>query len=208
MSILSTKLDIINSCLQSIGENPETDVDSQHPSAVSARAIMNRQDKAIQMRGWWYNREFNFPLLPNTAGEIILPSNTLRCDPVDTLSPYVKRGNRLYDPVKHTFIISATVNVTMVLQLDIEDLPATAADFLMKDVTEKFYINEDGDEAKAKKLQQDALRAEVELKKEELAASDVNTRNSQISRQLRSRLNIPGGSGYSSFDDLTVPGGR
>lgn len=209
MSTISTKLDIINSCMQSIGENPVTDVDSEHPSAISARAIMLRQDKAIQMRGWWYNREFNLKLLPNTAGEVILPSNTLKCDPVNPSSPYVKRGNKLYDPVQHTYNINAPVYVYLIVQLDIEDLPASAADFLMKDATEKFYTNEDGDPDKAKKLQQDALRASVELMKEELSASDVNSRNRQVHRQLRSRLIMPGDGGFSASGDpdLTVPGG-
>ena len=186
-----TKLDVVNSCLGSIGENPVTNAESNHPSVIAVRAVFDRVTKALQSKGWWYNSEEALILSQDIDGYIILPSNTLKADPTDTTEKYIQRGTRMYDPENHTFVIGRELTVDLMVQLDIEDCPHSVADWIMKQCTYEFYRNDDGDRDKAQSLMSDAYLAEIEVKKEHLAASDVNAQNRPVSQLLMSRIKGP-----------------
>ena len=204
-----TKLDVINSCLGAIGENPVTNADSSHPSAIAARAVFDRVTKSIQSRGWWFNQEYRFTLIKNLAGEIILPSTTLKVDAVKEGRNYVQRGLRMYNARKHTFIIEHNLMVNIIIQLEIEDCPVSMADWIMKQCTYEFYRNDDGDADKTGDLKSEAFRAEIEAKKENLAASDLNAQNRPISLLMASRLRGPYGfyGIYNAGENPSIPGG-
>ncbi len=203
---MTTRLDVLNSCLGSIGENPTTNADSNHPSVIAARTVLDRVTKALQMRGWWFNKEYNLTLSPNGDGEVVLPSNTLKCDPVRESVNYIKRGNKLYDPVNHTFVLSTAVEVNITVQLNIEDCPESMGDWIMKQTTYEFYRNDDGDSDKTQDLKTEARLAEVEVKKENLAASDVNSQNRPVSLLMMQRIKGPLGT-IGGGTNPTIPGG-
>lgn len=171
---MTTRLEIINDMLASVGEQPVSSADSQHPSVISAVEVLNKVNKRVQQRKWWFNYDTGLLLAKNLAGEIILPSNTLAVDPCDTSSTLVQRGNKLYDRALHTFAIGADVYVNIVVQLEIEDLPAHAADYISAYAVHSFYLNDDGDEGKSREYEREKLRCEYELKAEHLRNSDLN----------------------------------
>ncbi len=208
MTIMTKTLDIINACLQAIGEDPVTDSTSSHPSAITARAHIARESRRIQARGWWFNHETKIKLLPNENGEIVIPSNTLKVDPSNPNIPYVQRGSRLYDPVQHTFNINAPVVCNLVLELDIEDLPETAFAYILAYSVRKFYVGDNGDPQKARDLKMDENEAWVYMKQEDLAASDVNSDTREVHQLLYARLQEPGSvNGRMHSYNPTVPGG-
>lgn len=182
---MTTKLEIINAMIGVNGEAPVSSPDSTDPSAIQASnklAIISRQ---VQSRGWWFNREPNVTLAHNAlSGEVIVPSNTLSVDPVNPASALVKRGNRLYDRKNSTFAIGASVEVNIVLQLDIEDLPETAAAYIMDKAVKDFYTDDDGDETKISRLEKRETESFMYLQRENLANQNITSLNSVMGQKL------------------------
>lgn len=180
---MTTRLEIINAMLGVNGESPVSDADSTDPAAIQASNVLSRVDRKVQSRGWWFNKE-DMTLSPNLTGEVILPQNTLSADPTDTKSQYVKRGTRLYDRENNTYNINKDVKCTVVLQLDIDDLPETAAQYISDKAVKEHYRNDDGDIPKVKELKEDEAESYAYLQREHLANEDVNIRRSQLGLRL------------------------
>ena len=199
---MTTQLEVLNHVIGVVGETPVSNVNSTHPTAQSALLTINRVSKEFQLRGWWFNREEDLTLNPNIAGEVIVPSNTLKIDPLDTSSKLVWRGNRLYDSINHTFNIGVPVRVNLNVQLLTNELPEVAAMHLMHLSAYDFYVADDGDEEKAKALLYKSQLAEAALKAQQLQMSNVNAKNRPVTAYLRAGLHQFGGS-YNP----TYPGG-
>lgn len=180
---MTTRLEIINAMLGVNGESPVSDADSNDPAAIQASNALTRIDRKVQSRGWYFNKE-DILLSPNLAGEVVLPQNTLTADPVDSNSQYVKRGTKLYDRVNNTRVIGKTVNCTVILQLDIDELPETAAAYIMDKAVKEYYEDDDGDEAKARRLETRESESYAFLQREQLANEDVNIRRSPLGLKL------------------------
>jgi len=125
-----TELRVINALLKVIGESPVNTKDLSHPDVLSAIGVWEETSASIQSIGWWFNVE-SWELAVETSGEVKLPSNTISIDTDDT--NYIKRGNRLYDLETHTYDFSAedTVDVDVLSEWSIEDLPATAYNYIL-----------------------------------------------------------------------------
>ena len=190
---MTTTLEVLNHMLNVIGESPVTDASSDHPSVLSAKVELNRVLKELQVRGWWFNTEYNLKLSPNESGQIIVPTGTLYIDPVDASSKLVRRGTKLYDPQNHTFVISTAVYVNLLLQLTIEDLPESAAMYVMHKSAYDFYVNDDGDEQKSNRLDKEVTRSWAVLQKEELKVTNLNAKNRPHVAQLTYRMKQHGG---------------
>lgn len=181
---MSRELEILNAMLAVNGEAPVSSVSSNDPSAIQARNVLNRVSTKIQARGWWFNTE-RFTLSPLAGtGEIVLPSNTLSVDPVNTYSPLVQRGKRLYDRENNTYSIGTEVVVDIILKLDIDDLPSLVADYLMDKAVGEYYVDDDGDMDKARAVQQREAESYAFMQREHLKNSDVNIRQSDIGQRL------------------------
>lgn len=180
---MTTRLEILNAMLAVNGETPVSSTDSTDPAAIQANNVLTNIDRKVQLRGWWFNKEV-MVLNDNVDGEVILPQNTLSVDPVDTRSAYVRRGTRLYDKKNNTFVISDTVKVEVVVQLDISDMPESASMYLMDKAVKEYYIDDDGDETKVRRLSEREAESYAYLQREHLANSDTNIRNSTLGLKL------------------------
>jgi len=201
---MTTTLDVLNHMLNVIGESPVSTVSSDHPSVLSALVELNRVKREMQTRGWWFNTEYNLKLTPNELGQIIIPSDTLYIDPVDGQSPLVRRGGKLYDPVNHTFVLNAPVYVNAVLLLPVEDLPESAAMYVLHKSAYDYYVNDDGDETKSNRLEKQVDRAWARLQSEELKVANINAKNRPATAQLRYRMR----QNTAGYDPRYPGGGR
>lgn len=200
---MTNTLDVLNHMLNVIGESPVSTVSSDHPSVLAAMVELNRVKREMQTRGWWFNTEYNLKLSPNELGQILVPSDTLYIDPVDAKSRLVKRGGKLYDPVQHTFVLGQPIFVNVVLLLPVEDLPESAAMYVMHKSAYDFYVNDDGDETKSNRLEKQVDRAWARLQQEELRVLNLNALNRPQVAHLRHRMRQAG----ISYDPR-YPGGR
>ena len=130
MATLTTELAAINTMLSIIGEAPVNTVENTGlVDAKLARQILTETNRLVQMDGWSWNRDDNYPLVPAypQPGRIYVPENTLKVDPVDRSRKLAQRGVALYDRENHTFDFSETVYVNLTLLLDFEVLPRRPA---------------------------------------------------------------------------------
>lgn len=184
---MTTSLEILNHCLSVLGEAPQSSYESTHPSALTSRVVIDGESKELQSRGWWFNKEYSLSLSPDISGEIILPSDTLEVIPLKDKGNLVRRNGKLYDPINHTYTIGAAVIVDITLLLDIEDLPEMAANYVKHKSAYKLYVNDDGDEQKARRLDRDQAEARAKLMSAELKQLNINSNNRTITAQLLSR---------------------
>lgn len=123
---LTTKLDAVNKCLESVWETPVSSLDVSGVASVAlAKRIVDATSRLVQSRGWAFNTDHDYTLTPDDDGFINIPTNTLSIDPegdsVDVDA--VPRGTRLYDREDHTFVFTESVDVKLVTLLEFDDCP-------------------------------------------------------------------------------------
>ena len=202
---MTTRLEIVNAALAATGVAPVSTADSSHPDVAPVDVVINRVSTQIQKRGWWFNKDYNLTLTPDSNGKILIPSTTLSIDPTDSNSPLVQRGSFLYDTTAHTFNIGESVSVNLITELAIDELPESAGQYILETVVHQFYVNDDGDLNKAREMEKRKNEAWIELKREELKNADHNSNNRPAVQQMRSGINPRGGRVYTN--DPTYPGG-
>ena len=131
---VTSKLEAVNTMLTSIGEIPVSSITSATTNDVSiAIQILDHVSRDVQSRGWFFNTDINYSLVPTNNNEIVLPANALRVELAESsrLHNYVERNRKLYDRVNNTYSITNTVKVNIVFLLDFEELPEVARHYIM-----------------------------------------------------------------------------
>jgi hypothetical protein len=174
----TTKLEAVNTLLSAIGESPINTLNSGLVEATLAEQILDNISRSTQSRGWSFNTDLNFSLSPDLAGHITLPTNCLQVDMtalrMSGISDLVQRGNKLYDRVKNTFVISTTIKVDMVVLLDFEDLPETARRFITVSAARIYQDRTLGSDSLHSFQQEDEITAWADLQQSEADVQDYN----------------------------------
>lgn len=129
----TSKLESVNTMLTAIGEIPVSSITSATTNDVSiAISILESTSREVQSRGWFYNTDLNYNLVPNNNNQIELPANTLRVELEGSSRSknYVERNRKLYDRYNNTFTISDSVKVTIVFYLEFENIPEVARQYI------------------------------------------------------------------------------
>jgi hypothetical protein len=174
----TTELDAVNLMLQVIGESPLSTLnDVTVADAILAKSVLSETSREVQSKGWHFNTEDEYPLVPSVdGGEITLPINCLR---VDTDGNYrdlnvVQRGNRLYNKGTHSYSFDKPITVQMVVCLPYEELPETARHYIAIKAARKFQARTVGSDALYQYSVQDENEARVAFKKSEGVTADHN----------------------------------
>lgn len=181
-----TNLVIINDMLAATGTAPVADANTAHPAYRKAHNKLTKEDMLFQARGWWFNRAQR-TLKPDITGQVILPSNTLSADPVDTSKNYVIRGGKLYDMTEGTATIGVDVEVEITERVSIGDLPPEAQLYLQAAAVYTFYLDENGGEPKLSSYARARAVAWAALMQAQLTNSDVNFFNGASFAPFRRR---------------------
>lgn len=200
------KLDMINAMLAAVGENPVTDAESQHPSAIKARSTLSRINAIVQDMPWRFNTEVGITLLPDVQGEIILPANTLYFIPDADFSYVVERGKKLYDTSVHSYLFTAGVQGSLRLVLDPDQCPEPVGQYVSAYATWQHYMDDDGDGEKINTLAQERERMRIAAVRYDLSLKKVNILNRPAVFSLLSRVRPA--SGYVGTGNPIWPGGR
>lgn len=168
----TTLLDAINTLLAAIGSSPVTSTDtSKNADALMAKNHIERALKDIQAEQWYFNTEENYTLTPDSTGEIALPKNLISIDHIGQYgrnSHLVPRGNKLYDRLNHTSKIPAPVTATITLMLGFDELPETAALYVVARAARKYQEEMLGDPSLRTWTKDDELQARGRLLDEHL----------------------------------------
>lgn len=171
----TTLLDAINTLLAAIGSSPVTSTDTpKNADALMAKNHIERALKEIQAEQWYFNTEENYTLTPDTTGEILLPKNLISIDHIGQYgrnSNLAPRGNRLYDRFNHTYKINGAVTTNITLCLDFDELPETAALYVVARAARKYQEEMLGDPSLRTWTKDDELQARGRLLDEHLRAT-------------------------------------
>ena len=73
----ASELPAVNQILQTVGQAPVTTLDQTNPDVAIAYDTLQQVSREVQSEGWTFNKEFNYPFLPNSDKEIPIPTNIL-----------------------------------------------------------------------------------------------------------------------------------
>ena len=150
-SYTTTQLSAVNEILGSIGQAPVTVLDQTNPEVAFAFNTLMDISREVQAEGWSFNREYEYPVTPDTSGNIVIPSNILQMDlsksAFNTAYDTVIRDGKLYDKLNHTFTWDATVTYKVVVlwMFDFDDLPQPFRDYITAKAATRAAIRLVGD---------------------------------------------------------------
>ena len=168
-----TELEALNTMLETIGSSAITNIDSpQNADALAAKGTLRLALKEVQSEKWWFNTEYNYPLIPNSGtGEITIPVNITHIDYTGRFGDYrdlVIRGSRLYDKDNHTFIFTSTIYVNIRLSLEFDEIPEVAKLYVIMKACRKFQDQMQGDNAAHQFTREDEGAARSNLVAEDI----------------------------------------
>jgi len=132
---VSTELDAVNQILSSVGQAPVTTLDLQNPEVSIVLNTLREINRQVQAEGWIFNTEREYELTPDSeTNQILYPFNMLQ---IDANTKYhkdkydvVKRGNKLYDRLNHTYTFTDPIQADVVWYFDFTDVPAAVQGYI------------------------------------------------------------------------------
>ena len=132
-----TELSSVNSILGSIGQSPISrlyqkdsgDLVYINPEISFVHHLLKEVNIDVQNEGWVWNREEDYPLIPDVDGFIKVPEKVLRMDisqgQVYRDTDVVRRQDKLYDKVNHTYKFNIKqLRFDITWEFPYEDLPS------------------------------------------------------------------------------------
>lgn len=172
-----TELDVVNSCLATIGELPLVELADDHPLVAAARQNFNEARVAEVSRQWWFNTDY-CTLEQANDKFIYVPGDAIAVTPIGR-DELTMRGRRLYNRLESTFEVAGPIRAWVIRDIQFDELPAPAQLLVKHATVLQFQLNYDADEAKTQKL-------------EALYSNSYRLLNAEHTRQVRlNQLNMP-----------------
>lgn len=177
-----TELDAINEVLRALGNVPASVVDDADEDTILARDGLKTAKRTVLANGWYFNQFDAYELKADISGFVHVPNGTLMVD----AEGYVMRGNRLWDTAEQSYVIGAAVTAdTIILDVDWNELPATAYQAVVAFARYQSVADLDADKDKVSRLWNEYNLAIAALRNEDLRVRDINVFNSpSISARL------------------------
>jgi len=184
-------LGMINDCLLSIGETPY--VEGTDPKALplgtdgeTARRIVQSTMIEVQSRGWYFNTDYNFPLVPDSYGFVSVPPNTLKMDFGRSEDPnrYVLKAGKVYDNMLQTFKIDHILEPDIIWLQDYAELPPEAYEYISLRAARKFQQKVIGSTELAQFTTIDENDALINLQRLQLQVNDYDILNARVNTRI------------------------
>ena len=186
-NIIDSKLEAVNVCMRAIGREGVDSLESGDLDAEDANKIIDIVSQRFQYNqgnGWWFNREPNWNLTPDSNGEVNLPNNALavlQCYGLnDKKIPMTMRAGKLYSTWNHTFDLRSHVNrdgniqLTLVMMLPFEHLPTSVMQAITYQAACEFIVSKDADKSKLQTHQVIASQLLTSVQAEQSAQKRLN----------------------------------
>lgn len=174
-----TELDAVNQMLLSIGQAPVSTLAVTGLKDVSfAQYLLHQVAREVQLRGWEFNTDDEYPLTPDVDGKIAIPASALKVDPCDKGKRFVERysgGDRLlYDKDTHSFVHTDPVDVDITWFFPFEELPESARAYIAHRAGRVFQANQVGSTILYQFTKEREVEVLAELERDELQNADDN----------------------------------
>ena len=173
----TSELDALNVLLTNIGQQPILNIKNTNPQVALAKTVLNQVISDVLTEGWTFNRELDFPIEPNSDGEVYLPENVVAWDltwPTDY--DVVIRDGKLYDKRNHTYEFdkNTTLKMDIVWLFDFEDIPNAIRNYITIRAANLFAMRTTGSTEIAKYGQQEEMQARATALDYETQQGDWN----------------------------------
>lgn len=171
----TTELSAVNTMLEVIGETPIDSLTDLLPvDAATARNILEETSRDVQSKGWNFNREFGYPLVPDSrTGEITIPETFVHIELEGRDA--VIRGARLYDRKNHSYKFDPKqrCKADIIIILPFEELPEQARHYITIRAARIFQSRAIGSDTLHGFAQEEEYRALAELKRYDARMNDA-----------------------------------
>lgn len=175
MNQKTTELSAVNTMLGVIGESPINSLTDLLPvDAATARSVLDEVSRDVQSKGWNFNREFNYPLVPDSVKhEIRLPENAVHAE-LDGFDAVI-RGERLYDRKDHTYKFDPekTYKADIIFILGFDELPEQARRYITVRAARIFQSRAVGSDTLHGFTQEEEYKALADLKRHDARMNDA-----------------------------------
>ncbi|MEJ1593529.1 hypothetical protein SMA75_20255 [Escherichia coli] len=176
-----TELEVVNSCLATLGESPLNSIDPDHPFVPSAQAMLARAMVQEQGKGWWFNTDY-MALQPDPVTKFVyFPNDAITVDTGG--NAYVQRGRRMWNRATSTYEIGETVYIKVVRKIPFDELPELANQLVGDRAVMDFQHEFDGDAQKYAKLKDIYNQSFITIKAEEIRQQKANLGDSPTVQQ-------------------------
>lgn len=175
-----SELDAVNQMLISIGQAPVNTLESTGIRDVAiAQTILHNTSREVQSRGWDFNVDTEYELVPDGSDNILIPANALVIDPSDTSKRYVQRLNVdtmcFWDLDDKTFTITDNpLKVDVTWFYAFEAIPTYARNAIATKAARRFQAYAVGSQILYEYTQQDEIDAFIELNRHAARVQDAN----------------------------------
>lgn len=180
-------LNAVNLIMPKLGERPVTSLVTPHPTLAVILPIVAQKQRDTLKKGWWFN-EYTYTAQPDVDGRINLGADTLRFIP-DCRGTVALRGLRLFDTVNLTDVFTAAVTGRITQNVEFDELPESAAQFVFYAAMCDAYATDIGVTADLQEWKGMAAVAWSDLIGEHLAQRRPNTRDQRAWLKLRRAMN-------------------
>jgi hypothetical protein len=180
MSIVTptTKLEAVNTLLAAIGESPVTSLTNPTGvDVVSAVQVLDDISRTVQLEGWLFNTEHDFPLSRDGEDNITVPLNALKVDITKNRfgqTDPVLRGQRVYDRYNHTYVFSEDLKAKVVFAFEYEELPETARNYITYRAARKYQQTSFGSDVLNAFNERDEMIARARFVDDQAEDEDLN----------------------------------
>ena len=107
-----------------------------NPDVAIALNTLREVSREVQTEGWTFNKEYDYPIAPDSNKEVRIPNNVLQMDlnqnyPVNMNRDSVNRGGKLYERTAHSYKWDdETLYVDIIWYFDWEDVPTPIQVFI------------------------------------------------------------------------------
>lgn len=186
----TTELNAVNTMLSAIGETPVNSLSGSVPvSVTNARNILAEVSRNVQVIGWHFNTDKDYPLSPDVDGYIAIPSNMIQVDLNEQLYKgrydSIVRAGKLYDRLEHTNVWTETVKANVTWLFDFEELPEVAKQYITIRAARVFAARQITSVEVEQFTEKDEYKALVNLQDAEGEDGDYNIfNNDEVARTL------------------------
>lgn len=135
------ELAAVNDMLAAIGESPVNTLDGDpNADVANARRILGNVNREIQSKGWTFNITEGETLQPDIFSGFIKYMNDYLRMTVAGGTPYVRRGENVYDRNNRTDVFTGPIQVDLVRLKDYIEMPACFRNWIVVKASRRFNM--------------------------------------------------------------------
>lgn len=190
------ELAAVNELLTSIGQSPVSTLASSAAvgDVLLAQSFIQSMVRQVQLHGFAFNTDEEYPLTPDIDGYLKVPTGVLRITPSQPTTAIIQRRHpdgfwAMWEQTDRTWVFEEPEDFTVVWAYVFDDLPATARHFVTLSAARKFQMKIVGANSLDGFGAEDEAKAWATMQRDERATRKTNLfrRNSTMAQRTNSR---------------------